>query len=211
MGLPHPGCLSSRNLLLPLGPAQAQARGSRQEVGTLASGGVSGLAVGGSVVVYLSSHVSADLCLSVRHPSWDVFRDDGCGPAALCTLAVPRVWVCLELSEAHGTCWTRLVGFHFGGEGFVISEPSSGEKGGETHPAGKKMACEQGARLGARAWRPLLSNRCAPVLTCVGLRGVSCHPERLQRSRVHSCRLAGCRVMETWLRFGLLLCVHWHL
>lgn len=44
VGLLHSGCLSSRNLLLPLGPAQA--RGSRQEVGTLTSRGVSCRAVG---------------------------------------------------------------------------------------------------------------------------------------------------------------------
>lgn len=138
--------------------------------------------------------------------SWDFFWDDRCGPAAPCTLVVPGVWVCLELSEAHGTCWTRLVGFYCGGAGFFISEPSSGEKGGETHPAGKREACEQGP-----GWGPLLPDRCTPGLTCVGLRGVSCHPERLQRSCVHGCRPAGRRVMETWLRMGLLLCVCWHL
>ena len=104
---------------------------------------------------------------------------------------VPGVWVCLELSEAHGTCWTRLVGFYCGGVGFFISEPSSGEKGGETHPAGKGVACEQGP-----GWGPLLPDRCAPGRTYVGLRGVSCHPQRLQRSCAHSCRPAGHRVMR---------------
>lgn len=98
-----------------------------------------------------------------------------------------------------------------GVRGSFISEPSAGEKGGETHPAGKKVACGQGARLGALAWRPLLSSRYAPVLTLMGALGVSCHPDRLQHSRAHGCCPPGRHMMKTWLRFLLLLCVHSHL
>ena len=58
------------------------------------------------------------------------------------------VWNCQNLTVSVGP---GLLDSVVGVRGSFISEPSSREKGGETHPAGKKVACEQGARLGALA------------------------------------------------------------
>ena len=100
------------------GPGAGAGLGKWAEGGTLTSRGERVTwRWDGSAVVHFSSHPGTDL--SQRLASFlGLLGGDRCGPVPPCTLAVPEVWVRLELSESHGVGWTRLVGFCCGGEGF---------------------------------------------------------------------------------------------
>lgn len=118
-------------------------------------------------------------------------------------LVVPGVWVVFGTVKPLVPAGPGLLDSIVGVRGSLSASPAPhwGEKAGDPSRAGKREACGRGP---AGAYRHGQVHLALPVSEA---HGVSLHPEVSSAAVCRHNESQGRRVMETWLRMGLLLCV----